>query len=255
MTLETLRDHWNHFGSEDPLFAVLTDPEKRGGKWDEESFYATGREEIAHLLSVLEAAGLPHRRGRALDFGCGAGRLSQALAEHFERVSGIDIAPSMIEVAERNNRHAERVTYHLNGSDTLPFETGSFDFVYSNYVLQHIEPVYAKRYVAEFLRVLAEGGLAVFQFTSAPRALGKRLIAKGLPAFALKAYRRLRFGKHFMEMHGVPVEEVERIVAESGGRVLRLDRVEADVNWQSHVCYATKGAAPDAAASPIPAPR
>ncbi len=252
MSLKKLQSHWDHFGSEDPMFAVLTDPEKKGGKWDEDSFYATGREEIAQLLGSLDRQSIPYGKGSALDFGCGAGRLSQALAGHFERVSGIDIAPSMIELARRNNPVPERLTFHLNESNELPFEDGAFDFLYSNYVLQHIAPEYAKAYIAEFMRVLKADGIAVFQFTSAPRALSKRLLARSMPAFMLKAYRRLRFGKHFMEMHGIPVGDVENIVARSGGRVLRMEHVAADDNWQSHICYATQSAQAEPLA-PIPA--
>ena len=240
MSLEKLQSHWDHFGSEDPMFAVLTDPDKKGGKWDEDSFYATGREEIAKLLSSLDRHRILFKKRRALDFGCGAGRLSQALAEHFDKVSGIDIAPSMIHLAESNNRFPDRLTFHLNSSNSLPFPQFMFDFLYSNYVLQHIAPEYAKRYIAEFMRVLDHSGVAVFQFTSAPRATSKRLLAQTMPAFMLKAYRRLRFGKHYMEMHGIPVEEVEQIVADNGGQVLRMVHVEADDNWQSHICYAMK---------------
>lgn len=80
MSLKKLQSHWDHFGSEDPMFAVLTDPEKKGGKWDEDSFYATGREEIAQLLGSLDRQSIPYGKGSALDFGCGAGRLSQVYA-------------------------------------------------------------------------------------------------------------------------------------------------------------------------------
>ena len=53
---------------------------------------------------MLAARGLPRARALALDFGCGAGRLSRALAAHFEHVVGVDVSASMIETARALNR-------------------------------------------------------------------------------------------------------------------------------------------------------
>jgi len=165
--LADLRRDWDALGRIDPMWAVLTHPERRGGGWDPEAFFATGREEIAAVVRELDALGRPARRGRCLDFGCGVGRLTQALAEHFERCDGVDIAPSMLEAARRFNRHGDRVTYHLNDADDLSlFESASFDFVYSNIVLQHVGPQAAKAYVREFVRLLSPSGLALFQLPS-----------------------------------------------------------------------------------------
>ncbi|MDQ2724615.1 MAG: class I SAM-dependent methyltransferase, partial [Actinomycetota bacterium] len=90
--------------------------------------------------------------------------LTQALCEHFDRCDGVDIAPSMIERAQGWNRHGSRCSYHLNTSaDLADFPDGAFDVVFCYLVLQHMEPELAKGYVAEFMRLLAPGGVAVFQ--------------------------------------------------------------------------------------------
>lgn len=57
----------------------------------------TGIEEINSIIKYLKGLPVEISYKRALDFGCGAGRLTQALAGYFEEVCGIDIAPSMIE--------------------------------------------------------------------------------------------------------------------------------------------------------------
>lgn len=49
-----------------------------------------------------------------LDFGCGVGRLTQPLADHFNWFYGVDIVPSMIELANKYNPHGERCKYILN---------------------------------------------------------------------------------------------------------------------------------------------
>ncbi len=184
MEIEQLKTTWETFGRDDPLWAVLTDASRRGGRWDLDEFLATGEQEIAAALDELERLGVAPVRGRALDFGCGVGRLTQALAERFERCDGVDIAASMIAEARRINRHGERVQYHVNDAPDLGmFPSDSFDFVLSFIVLQHMEPRYAKRYIAEFVRVLRPGGLAVFQIPARPSAP----TPKALPDDAFRA--------------------------------------------------------------------
>lgn len=165
--LGELKKDWDILGRIDPMWAVLTHEDRRNRGWDEEAFFATGRAEISGVVLDLERLGLPKRRERCLDFGCGVGRLTQALAEHFARCDGVDIAPSMLETARRLNRHGDRVAYHLNDTDDVSlFPSGTFDFVYSNIVLQHVGPEAAKAYIREFVRLLAPGGLALFQLPS-----------------------------------------------------------------------------------------
>jgi hypothetical protein len=85
-------------------------------------------------------------------------------------VIGVDVSPTMIDLANRLNRHPEAAEYVLNYSDTLDrFASGTFDFVYSDIVLQHLSPEAAERYIVEFLRVLSSGGIAVFQLPSHKR--------------------------------------------------------------------------------------
>ena len=167
MKLEALKKDWDALGRIDPLWAVLTHEDRRNHGWDEDAFFETGRTEIAGVMDDLERLGLPARRERCLDFGCGVGRLTQALAGHFTRCDGVDIAPSMLEAARGFNRHGDRIVFHLNDTDDLSFfPSGTFDFVYSNIVLQHVGPEAAKAYIREFVRVLSPGGLALFQLPS-----------------------------------------------------------------------------------------
>lgn len=167
MRFGALRRHWERLGRRDPYWAVLTDPEKQGGGWDVEAFFHSGAAEIEAVLRRAEASGMASSRRRALDFGCGAGRLTQAMATHFARCDGVDISDSMLQVARQHDRYPDRCTYHLNASPDLAlFADASFDFVYSTLVLQHMEPRYSKPYIRELLRVLAPGGLLVFQLPS-----------------------------------------------------------------------------------------
>jgi ubiquinone/menaquinone biosynthesis C-methylase UbiE len=146
---------------------VLTDARYKGGKWDLRDFFASGATDVQDLLGRAEAYGLAPPRGTALDFGCGVGRLTQALALEFDSVVGVDIAESMVEQAKRFNTHGEKCRFVVNDRPDLSrFTDASFDFLLSRLVLQHMDPKYARMYVAEFLRVLKPGGAAVFQVPS-----------------------------------------------------------------------------------------
>jgi len=167
MKLEELQRNWDTFGATDPFWAILTWEERRGGAWTPADFYREGEREIGYVLARAEPLGLPAGRGAALDFGCGAGRLTQALCCFFDRCTGVDIAPSMVRLAQSQNLHGDRCRYVLNVTDRLAFlDDESCDFIYTNIVLQHMRPEYAFRYLEEFLRVLTPGGLLVFQLPS-----------------------------------------------------------------------------------------
>jgi SAM-dependent methyltransferase len=184
MNLHDLQRHWDAFGEQDPMWAILTDPARKGRRWTAEEFFATGVAEIDALMAEARGFGLPV--GRALDFGCGLGRLTQALADHCDEALGLDVAPSMVAQAATFNRHGARVQYQVQTAP--PFHTiasRSMDVVYTGRVLQHIAPVFAREYIRELARVVAPGGFLSFDVPS------RWLDAPVLPAGALPlgAYR------------------------------------------------------------------
>ena len=188
MDLDDLQRHWNEWGRRDPYWAIISRPDRRGNRWDLEEFLRTGRDEIDALLAWMQELGIAVRFGRALDFGCGVGRLTQGLARTFAECDGVDIAPSMIERAKELNQFGDRCRYHVNDRDDLAlFDDNVFDLIYSDIVLQHIAPEYSAKYVREFTRVLAPGGVAVFQLPSHPLAADEE--ETRLPSVADDAFR------------------------------------------------------------------
>jgi len=161
--VDELQRNWEIYAQTDPMWAILMDPEQRGS-WDQAEFFATGKQEVSTVLDHLTEIGVDLRTGCALDFGCGMGRLSQALADSFGEVTGVDISPTMIEHARRLNRHGERVRYVVcDSGDLARLGDVNFDFIYTSIVLQHMEPRLARGYLAEFARLLAPCGVLVFQ--------------------------------------------------------------------------------------------
>lgn len=204
MSLKRLEINWDEWAKRDAMFAILTFDGK-AGKWDAEEFFRSGREEIAQVLREADALLPQSPKKRALDFGCGIGRLTQALAEHFEESHSVDIAPTMIELAGEANQFGDKVHYHLNPKNDLSlFPDEYFDFVYSNIVLQHIHSEMSRRYIQEFLRVLCPGGAAVFQcpgrrqrdqqsLVTTAKATGKEAARSVINALSSVATGRIKF--------------------------------------------------------------
>jgi SAM-dependent methyltransferase len=222
LNLQRLQWHWNRFGLRDPLWAVLTHPEKKNRGWDREEFFRTGVSEVDAVLRYVESIHPLIRKNHALDFGCGVGRVTQALSTHFERVIGVDIAPSMIEHARDYNRHGSRCEYLLNDKpDLCMFTDCQFDFIYSNMTLQHMPPRLSKAYLVEFLRVLAPGGLLLFQLPSRIRKDQSTAIERIVRRLYYDLFRNfLRPGTPYMEMHGANKEDVVPFLEQHGGKVL-----------------------------------
>jgi SAM-dependent methyltransferase len=189
MSIRSLARAWDHFGRRDAQWAALTDR-----RLSPEEFFKSGEDELQLVLDHAQALGLAVNRDRALDFGCGIGRLTQAMAARFRRCDGVDIARSMIETARRYNRHPDTCHYHVNASGDLSlFADGAFSFVFTVLVLQHMKPEQAKTYVREFMRVLGSGGLLVFQLPShrgpdePPPGAPRTLSNQPLPPAAFRA--------------------------------------------------------------------
>ena len=225
MGLPEIRRAWTELGAADPLWAVLVAPGKRHGGWDEEQFLATGVAEIDRALGWLDrlglATGAAPRFGRVLDFGCGAGRLSQALAPHAGEVVGVDVSEPMLATARRLNTRPNCRFVLNDATDLAQFETGSFDLVYTSLVLQHLPRPLIEGYLAEFHRVLAPGGAAMLQLATTPRGTLRGLIWRFAPWPLIRvAQRRLLNYPAPMRMTPMPEQRVRALISAAGGTVL-----------------------------------
>ena len=165
--LASSQHYWDQHAASDPLWAVLAFPDKRYGRWTLQEFMTTGEREVALLFHRFAELQLRIPTSQALDFGCGVGRLTQALARRLEQVVGADISPVMIDLARRLNRYPDRAQYLCTtetGLHTLPAK--AFGCIYSNIVLQHVAPDVSVRYLDQFFRLLQPNGLLVFQLPS-----------------------------------------------------------------------------------------
>ncbi len=250
MDIRELQTHWDAFGRTDPLFAILTLEGKEGHRWNQDEFFASGRKEIGDLMNHVDSMNVPVPRQKALDFGCGVGRLTQSLGDHFSEVCGLDIAPSMIQLANKYNRHGDKCRYYVNQKDDLKaFDDDDFDLIYSNITLQHMAPRYSQNYIQEFLRILSPKGLLVFQLPDAPATVQRRTLrqlSKSLtPKTLLTAYRKLRYGglKPIMQMYGVRKNQIVNLIEVSGADIVNIRQEPmGQEGWVSYLYFVRKSA-------------
>jgi 2-polyprenyl-6-hydroxyphenyl methylase/3-demethylubiquinone-9 3-methyltransferase len=102
---------------------------------------------------VAQRCALSQRR--VLDIGCGGGLLAESLARHGAHVSGIDLAPSMIEVARLHAHESQlQVDYHLSSAEQFAQHwPGTFDVVTCMELIEHVpNPATLLGAVAKLLR-------------------------------------------------------------------------------------------------------
>ena len=219
-SLKELQRNWDGLAQADPLWAICTDPAKRNSQWTREDFFATGRKEIEAVLAYAARIGIYiDKTAPALDFGCGVGRLTRALAQSFPECIGLDISPAMITLARDLNRDLPNCRFQLNDDIQLKsLPANYFGFIYSSLVLQHIASPYSHEYIAEFIRVLRTGGVLIFQVPERLRASSLTRLRTGL---ALRSRLRSVLGGPkpcAMEMHCIRESVIRKLLARLGAR-------------------------------------
>src|SRR4051812_48698810 len=165
-------EDWERFGKTDPYFAVLTAPEFHGKLAEAErtKFFGSGEAHVEEIFSIIRGHLDPDfNPSRALDFGCGVGRLLLPLAAKCREVTGVDVSPSMLAEARRNCDAAGATSVQLLRSDDELSEVGGdFDFIHSYIVLQHIPVQRGENFVRILASKLAPNGIGMFHVTYEP---------------------------------------------------------------------------------------
>src|ERR1700680_3440876 len=167
---ERMRRDWNDRAQEDAHYYVAFGSRDQ----DEEGFLATA----ADLVQLIEAElkrfpkKANRRAWRALEIGCGPGRLMKPLARNFGEIHGVDVSDEMIRLARERLRGIPHAHGHAtNGASLAQFADSSVDFVYSYAVFQHIPSrEVVLEYMHEICRVLKPGGIFRGQFNGLPHS-------------------------------------------------------------------------------------
>ncbi|MCE2564001.1 class I SAM-dependent methyltransferase [Komagataeibacter sp. FNDCF1] len=235
--LDRIAAAWGQFGETEPYWSVLVNDRFRTGNIEKniDEFYASGREPVNAMLQMARRAGADlSRMERAMDFGCGVGRLTFALADRVRDVVGIDISGGHLRLARERaaQRGITNVTFEkLSSVGGLDHWQGSFDLIISSIVLQHNPPPVMAVLVEKLLDALSPHGVAIIQ----------------LPTYIQ--------GQHFvvadylarpqpqMEMNALPQRSVFEIIHRCGAKVLevREDRAMGTLAGVSQTFVIQKG--------------
>lgn len=113
----------------------------------------------AHLIaSILKSNDLVAAQMALLDIGCGVGKIHRYLQDDFKAITGVDLSEQSIEVARETYPEIE---YSAFDGNRLPAEDGAFDMTLAICVIHHVPVEKWAFFVAEMLRVLRPGGIAV----------------------------------------------------------------------------------------------
>ncbi len=162
--LRKMREDWDQRARENARHYVNT----AETDWTDEQFFASGERTVAEeILTDLGniCQGKPPQDMRVLEIGCGAGRVTRALARLFGEVHGVDVSGEMIRICgQALHDQPNAFVYQNNGKDLAVIPDLPFDFAFSSIVFQHIPSrEIIESYVREVHRLLRPGALFKFQ--------------------------------------------------------------------------------------------
>jgi SAM-dependent methyltransferase len=209
---DRMRADWNARAREDANYYVAFGRRDQ----DDAEFLSTAADVVRDLEGELKRLSpeLPVSSRRALEIGCGPGRLMRPMSRHFGEIHGVDVSDEMI--AQTQVKLCDipwARAHHASGSDLAQFPSDHFDFVYSYAVFQHIpsaEVVFS--YFRETIRVLKPGGFARLQINGLPKT-----------AHAYTTWEGVR----------ISGEDVHRFTRDQGIRLLSLTGVDTQYMWTS----------------------
>jgi len=207
---------WHYLGETEPYWSVITQENYLLSHFAQgrETFYKSGELEAAVLDSALQRHAIELRaEGRALELGCGVGRVTGALARRYREVVAIDISEPHLMLArdELQAQGISNILYeHLTSLDQTQ-SYGAIDLFYSKIVLQHNPPPVMEVLLKNLLGALTPGGVGFFQIP----------VFKAGYKFLIEPYLR-EHNQTNMEMHFFPQAALLQLVTDAGCRICEL---------------------------------
>lgn len=216
---------YDRVGRTEPYYGVLTLNRFLNANLDAAAlheFFETGETHVACVLATIRARlAADFKPRRALDFGCGVGRILIPLARQAGQAVGVDVSDAMMAEAARNcrERNLTNISF-VKSDDQLSHLQGRFDLIHSSIVFQHIAPLRVEVVVRSLLAHLEPGGIGTLHFTTW-LPLRKRIVhrlKKSLPPVNIAAnlYRRRAWNFGLIEMNCFALDRVIGLLAEAG---------------------------------------
>jgi len=130
----------------------------KGKKITEKEFRQSGEDDYLRLLTLNGVR--EDVKGTFLEIGCGNGRMTEFIAQDWDKVVAVDISGEMIRQGKKRLKDFYNIEWHETDGQTVPLKDNSVDFAFSYLVFQHIKTKgMIKRNFKEVLRVLKPNGV------------------------------------------------------------------------------------------------
>src|SRR5215831_10828460 len=116
--IDKMRREWDQRARENHRYYIVNSQTH----WSDAEFYASGDASVAHyVLTDIQnvCQGRNPADMKVLDFGCGAGRVTRALAKIFGEVHGVDISGEMVGIARQAMAGFRNVQIHHSSGEDL----------------------------------------------------------------------------------------------------------------------------------------
>ena len=212
---------WRFWGRHDPMWAVATwkGREHDGPHpWTIDDLRAAGRSDCSDIMRHWNHYGRIDG-GTCVEIGCGSGRLTSALIDHFDRVVGIDVSPDQVDVAKRVlGDKVSRVAFSIVEDPVIDAPPESCSAMISTQVFQHLSEYSGiVAYLQATYDALQPGATICFQIP-VPGADNTELLSVGHRAFdSVWARVNRAIGRHrFMEYNRYPANRLVSTLTEIG---------------------------------------
>jgi SAM-dependent methyltransferase len=196
---EKMKKDWDRRAKVDPLYWVAATEEA-----DEASYVESARRDSTAFIEGLGGRVSPDVR--VLDIGCGIGRMTAPIADHFQAVVGVDVSGEMIDQANKLHGDQDNLSFAVNnGTDLSAYPDGHFGLALSYSVLPHLPPEVVQSYFSEINRVLAPGGWFRYQFWVGPERMMADNDTLNIRVYSPEAFNRLN------QSSGFKIHEMDEI--------------------------------------------
>lgn len=224
---------WEEWGKSNPYFSVISDQKYLGKQITtvaKQEFFASGKAHAKELFKAINGlVGNSFKPKTSLDFGCGVGRITQALADHCDSVVGIDVSPSMLKEAEANLPSKLKPRVIFNNSDDELASSKNYNLVHSYIVLQHIPKSDGYKITHRLLEKTSPGGVAALHYTFATHVSRSerslQLVRYNFPPvhYGLNLVRGKPLKEPMMHIYDYDINKLLNIYQEFGMIDLKLD--------------------------------
>lgn len=198
---------WSELGLTQPHHSVLTHEKFLPPNIDRslDEFWQSGEKEAERVVATLKYYGVEAAGKTLVEYGCGVGRVTWALASSFAHVFAYDISGNHLAVAEERLRAlgVSKVTL-FQCADSFLGDLQPCDVFYSHIVFQHNPPPVINALISTALKALKPEGVAIFQ------------VPIYRVGYSFRAPEWLQDPTLRMEMHCIPQQRVFEAIAENG---------------------------------------